>query len=249
MSFETFWDEDYLLLEKEFLNYIKFVPLTSEHYDVWSIKLANLLLLIGSSIDSFFKNALPYTLSILLSEYYSKNHGQYHSRISELNKYHSMLENDKTNMGVFRDVFREFYKLGSNPVYVLSNKEKLIPFDKWEFDQTPSWWKVYRVLKHDRIKHRKSCTLGITLNALSALFLLNIYHLESRKSLVIQNKDIIRSNMNLNSFSNFLDERGRINTIQPLIAKTELFGYVYETEGYDYEYPWHILDPANVYGL
>lgn len=249
MSFETFWDEDYLLLEKEFLNYIKFVPLTSEHYDVWSIKLANLLLLIGSSIDSFFKNALPYSLSVLLSEYYSNNHGQYHGRISDLNKYHSMLTNDKANMGIFRDVFQEFYKLGNKPVYVLSNKEKLIPFNKWEIDQTPNWWKVYRDLKHDRIKHRKSSTLGITLNALSALFLLNIYHLESRKSLAIQNKDVLRSNMTLREFSNFFDERGRITTIQPLIAKTEIFGYVYETHGHDYEYPWHILDPANVYGL
>ena len=55
MTFETFWDEDYLLLEKEFLNFIKYVPLTSEHYDVWSMKLANLLLLIGSSIDYFLK--------------------------------------------------------------------------------------------------------------------------------------------------------------------------------------------------
>ena len=46
--------------------------------------------------------------------------------------------------------------------------------------------------------------MGITLNALSALFLMNIYHLESRKRLVIQNKDVIRSNMNLKSFHIFL---------------------------------------------
>jgi hypothetical protein len=213
------------------------------------MKLANLLLLIGSSIDSFFKNALPYSLSVLLSEYYLNNPGQYHSRISELSKYHIMLENDKTTMGVFRDVFQEFYALSNNPVYVLSNKEKLIPFNKWEIDQTPIWWKVYRDLKHDRIKNRKFCTLGITLNALSALFLMNIYHLESRKNLVMQNKDVIRSNMNLTNFPDFLDERRKINTIQPLIAKTELFGYVYKTKGNDYEHPWQILDPANVFGL
>jgi hypothetical protein len=248
MSFNTFWDEDYILLEKEFLNYIKFVPLAVEHYDVWSMKLANLLLLIGSSIDSFFKNALPYSLEVLLSEYNLDNESQ-NNRIDKLNNYQARLERNNTNIILFKDVFEEIYKLSSKPVYVLSNKEKLEPFIDWETDQPLNWWKVYTNLKHDRIKNRKHCTLGITLNALSALFLLNIYHLESRKSLVMRNKDVIRSNMDLNNFSHFLEERGKINTIQPLIAKTELFGYVYETEGYDYEHPWRILDPANVYGL
>ncbi len=247
MNFETFWDEDYLLLETEFLSYTKFVPLVPEHYDVWSIKLANLLLLIGSSVDSFLKNALPHSLSVLLSEYCLNNHGKIHPRVNDLYKYHSMLHDDKTNMGIFRSVFEEFYKFSNKPVYVLSNKEKLIPFNAWEDDMTPEWWKVYRSLKHDRIEHRKSCTLGITLNALAALFVLNIYHLESREYLVYS-KNVIRSNMNPR-FMDFFEERGKINTIQPLIAKTKLFGYVFETDGYDYDHPWNILDPANVYGL
>lgn len=248
MSFETFWDEDYLLLENEFINYVKFVPLVTEHNKVWSIKLANLLLLVGSSIDSFFKNALYFCLSKLLSEYFQNNHRRLHSRVYDLNKYYSMLGKDKTNMGVFRDVFEEFYTLSNKPVYVLSSKEKLIPFNSWEEDRTPDWWKVYRQLKHDRIKHRMSCTLEITLNALAALFLLNIYHLECRKHLVLQRKDVIRSNMDPEHLD-FFEERGKIDTLQPLIVKTELFGYVFETDGYEYENPWRILDPANVFGL
>lgn len=257
MNFNSFWDEDYILLENEFLKFTKYVPLESEHYEVWSIKLANLLLLIGSSIDSFLKNALPYSLNTLLSEYdpgninlcnYGlSNNIKIQPRFIELCNYHSKLQNDRTTMGIFRSTFEEFYQFSNKPVYILSNKEKLIPFSEWGNDRTPEWWKVYRNLKHDRIKHRKSCTLGITLNALAALFLLNIYHLECREYLFYI-KDIIRSNMDAKSFD-FFEERMKIDTIQPLIAKTEVFGYVYETDGSDYSHPWNILDPANVYGL
>jgi hypothetical protein len=52
---ELVW-EVYQSLEDEFLNYLKYVPLTPSHYEVWSTPLANLLNNIGSSVDSFFKN-------------------------------------------------------------------------------------------------------------------------------------------------------------------------------------------------
>ena len=62
-----FWEEDYLPLETEFLNFIRYVPLTEEHKDVWSLKLANQLLLIGSSIDSFFKYYFECITPILMN--------------------------------------------------------------------------------------------------------------------------------------------------------------------------------------
>ena len=48
-----FWEEDYISLEEEFMEILRYIPLSEEHEGVWSLKLANLLLLIGSSIESF----------------------------------------------------------------------------------------------------------------------------------------------------------------------------------------------------
>ncbi len=45
------------------------------------------------------------------------------------------------------------------------------------------WWKVYRNLKHDKVGNKESATLKIVLNALAALFLLNVHHYESRSYL------------------------------------------------------------------
>jgi hypothetical protein len=63
MSFEaySFWNEDYILREKEFLDIVTYVPLDINHSDVWSLKLANLLILVGSSID-FLQSAMMYCL-------------------------------------------------------------------------------------------------------------------------------------------------------------------------------------------
>lgn len=244
MTFEAFWEEDYLLLEEEFLDFIKYVPLVENHEDVWSMKLANLLLLIGSSIDSFFKNSLQYCLNILIEENSPENNNN-PQRLSEYEDYQNKLDSNNTNMGDFREVFNEFYMLSNEPVYVLRNKWEFKPFNKWSEDKSPEWWDVYRKLKHDRIKHRERCTLKITLNALGALFLLNIYHVESRRKLMEQRK-IIKSNMNVGYLLKIMDERGNINEINPILAKTYLFGYVFKgSHGHYYDSPWSLLDPSD----
>ncbi len=242
--------EDYLLLEEEFLNFIKYVPLVENHNEVWSMKLANLLLLIGSSIDSFFKKALNYCLTVLTKEYYFNNHGKFHPRFFDFGKYQNQLRNDRTNMGTFRDIFKEFYEFSDEPVYVLISKRTLKPFSQWSQGQSPDWWKVYRDLKHDRIKNREKCTLNITLNALAALFFLNAYHVQSRKKLM-EHRKVINSNLNVGYLLVEMDERGNFKEkLNPIIAKTSLFGYIFK--GHYYHYPWHILDPGhpqNVYHL
>lgn len=249
MTFEAFWDEDYLLLEEEFLNFVKYVPLVINHDEVWSMKLANLLLLIGSSIDSFFKKSFHYCLTILTKEYYFNNHGNFHPRLVDFEKYQHQLRNDRTNMGSFRDVFKEFYEFSDEPVYILKTKRVLKPFSRWSQGQTPEWWKVYRDLKHDRIKNREKCTLNITLNALAALFFLNVYHVQSRKKLM-EHRKVINSNLNIGYLIREMDERGNFEeNLNPILAKTNLFGYIFKGSHY-YQYPWHILDPGhpqNVY--
>lgn len=249
MTFEAFWDEDYLWLEEEFLNFVKYVPLVDNHKEVWSMKLANLLLLIGSSIDSFLKNSLQYCLNILIEEY-SQEDNNNSQKLSEFEAYQNQLDSDNTNMRIFREVFNEFYNLSDEKVYVLSNKWELNPFNAWSENRSPKWWDVYRKLKHNRIEHREKCTLEVTLNALGALFLLNITHVESRKKLMEQKK-VIKSNLNIRYLIQNMDEKGDMHEINPILAKSYLFGFIFKGTMY-YNHPWRALDPGhpeNVHGF
>lgn len=262
-----FWEEDYKPLESEFLEFITFVPLSEEHKEIWSIKLANQLLLIGSSIDSFFQCAMSSLRKKLIYDHINARKYDYlgingkkgydwyfYQGIgyteddfrAESEFYDNLLKDVKPNMGLYRDIFEDFYHLSDKSVHVLRTEEEIKPFKEWGEDKSPQWWLNYRELKHSRFQNRKLATLKMVLESLAALFLLNIFHIHNRKFLV--NKKVIRGNINLNH-SSFLNSRGKIETLEPIIAKTDLFGYVWKTKGHWSKYPWSILDPGNVYGI
>ena len=242
-----FWEEDYTALEKEFIEFLRYVPLSKEHEKVWSLKLANQLLLIGSSIESFFKCSI---LSLKASEIYNyietPNYGgkvgytpEDFQSISKLNK---LLLDERRDMGLYRDIFEDYFHLSNKSVFVLRSKEELIPFYEWSNGKPPQWWITYRNLKHSRFEHRKTANLKIVLAAMAALFLLNLYQENTREYLT--NNGVIRSNMNLEN--SFFKSRTPKSFGQPIIAKTNLFGYIFDS---DYPNPWDILDPGNVFGL
>ncbi len=246
-----FWEEDYTSHEAEFIDFIRYVPLSEEHEDVWSLKLANLLLLIGSSIDSFFKCSMTSLRTSMIYDYlevsdFSGRVGYIPEEFKTISNLHEILLRDvKPNMGLYREFFEIFYSLSSKDVYVLRTKEKITPFIEWAEGKSPEWWRVYRDLKHSRFEYRKSATLKNVLDSLAALFLLNIYHIDSRKYLV--DKNVIRSNMKLDE--NFINSRDPNTFGQPIIAKTNILGYVWDRNSFYGQHPWTILDPGNVYRL
>lgn len=261
-----FWEEDYKSLEADFLEFVTYVPLSEEHMDIWSLKLANQLLLIGSSIDSFFKCAMASLRKQMIQDhidarkydflglekegvwewYFYQGIGYTIEDFKDESEfYNNLLKDNQPNMGLYRTIFEDFYQLSTKKIYVLRTQEEFTPFKEWAGDKSPQWWLSYRDLKHDRFQNRKDATLKTVLDALSALFLLNVYHIDTRKYLV--NKRVIRSNMKLDH-PYFLNSRKKYETIQPIIAKTDLFGYVWESGGH-WEDPWSILDPGNVYDI
>jgi len=244
-----FWEEDYTPLEDEFINFIRYIPLAKEHEEVWSFKLVNLLLLIGSSIDSFFKCSIASLRASMIYRYLeTQNLRSFYApedfeMASELHRL--LLKDEPPNMGLYRNIFEEYYNLSNKTVYVLRTKDEIKPFKEWMNGKSPEWWKIYRDLKHSRFGNRKSANLKIVLNALSALFLLNIYHTDTRGYLY--NNGVIRSNMKLDDV--FFNSREPDNMGQPLIAKTNIFGYIWDNEGFWKQHPWNILDPGNTFGL
>lgn len=255
VSSYTLWEEDYLNFENDFLDFIKYVPLDEKHDDVWSLKLANQLLLIGSSIDSFLKYLMPEGIEYTTKKYYDtygSNICGNHAYLMNLGRSVNLHRNDRTNMSTFRFIFEECDELSKRTVYVLRNKKQINPFKKWGKDQAPDWWKVYTKIKHDKFKNRKKATLDIVLGALAALFLLNVNSFENRPYLATNGviKEI-HSGQHLNSLIKELEKKP-FSSPWPTVAKTKLFAYIYD----DYHYwnngrdcPWKkVIDPTNIYG-
>lgn len=243
-----FWDQDYLNHEAVFLDYLKYVPLDEINENVWSLKLAEQLLLIGSSIDSFLKCAKSSLRNSFIDERLIntfKGICYTYEDFEEESIFYSRLLKNESNMGAFRELFENYFYLSDKIVYILINNNELRHFKKWADDKSPEWWKVYTKLKHDKYKNRKKATLKVVINALAALFLLNITHLQNRRYLI--DIEIIRSNIQLKEYDSFLN--GDFHNINPIIAKTKLFGYIFNKNTHWNTYPWTILDPGNVHGL
>lgn len=244
------------------MDFIRYVPLSKDHHNVWSLKLANLLLLIGSSIDSFFKCSLSSLRTSLIDNHINSRKFAYICLEGECVTYQSigymiedfeeesdfykkLLKTEKPDMGLYRDIFDEHYKLSNKVVYVLRTREKIKPFEEWANGKSPKWWQIYRDLKHSRFEYRKRATLKVVLNSLAALFLLNTCNPITKEYLYV--KDVIRSNMQL---TDEFFKSAEPNTFgQPIIAKTNLFGHVWDVNSHYGQYPWTILDPGNVYEL
>jgi hypothetical protein len=98
----SFWEDDYIPLEEEFLRYLKYVPLTSSHKKVWSLKLVNQLLIIGNSIESFFKSILPFYLNKKIEQHNKVCPaclGYHNSAIDHILQLKYRLNNNETNFG------------------------------------------------------------------------------------------------------------------------------------------------------
>ena len=206
------WDE-YKLLEEDFIKYLRYVPLTTDHKNVWSLYLGDLLIRIGSIFDSFLRRTI---FSSVLDN------------AADIRRYRT-LDDYRINMVIYNELYEPFYKLSSKKIYELRTLEELYPFLSWKSNNTPYWWKNYNHVKHDRFKNKKEATLETVLEALGGLFIFNVMHLETMPVLV--DYDIIKSTLAQDYLKDILSNKEPLQVIDTVYAKTKLFGYVFELEG------------------
>lgn len=208
---ELVW-ETYQSLENEFLDCIDYIPLSEEHYSVWSYKLANLLNNVGSSVDSFFKNAI---------ECKSLDDFKGITKIRD--------PDAPRNMKVYRDIFNGRYNLSKKTIFEIKNYTTIYPYKEWSELGTLNWWNDYLKIKHDRFENHKRATLKTTLDALGALFLLFLNQKETIPMLV--DIEIIKSGFEKDYCTNLLFQGEPLKEIGSAVyAKTSLFGYVFEPQ-------------------
>jgi hypothetical protein len=215
-----YW-EYYRDLERQFGNFLEFVPYLSGNENTYSFRLANLILAIGAHIDSAFKEMARYPEFVT--------------------KYPLILtkpsgESKNPTIRDYYDLAVE-YKLAQRKVMFkrLPEREQLIPFQQYvkveDRVQTPNWWRIYNGVKHHFSENFENANLQNTRDALAGAFLLNIIHAPAYIRLVeyriVTPDPIGRTEFTLNA--------GWQNRIKEFVKKDERFGFI-ETPLLSYKY-------------
>lgn len=224
----TIWHE-YEYLEADFVKCVRYLPFIPENYNVWSPHFSDLIIRIGSVFDSFLKKAL------------------FCESLNSINDIETIRSKKPRyiNMADYHTVFNDLHHLFSKKIFNLYTFEPFIPFSEWkEINTTLEWWEAYRKLKHNRFENKEVATLKATFNALGALFLVIILHPETAEILV--DFDIIHGNYDKKCIKNIISGKERQCDMVPIYAKTNLFGFVFDSEAYtlDDEYKKHMLSPS-----
>lgn len=161
--------------EKEFVSFLEVVPFVPKHSNVYSFKLFNLMLTIGSHVENVFKTMARYP------------------KFSNDPKIQKIIRSDKPNIRMYGEAFEPIYHLSSKrilikkePIYGLREYYKnLIPFSSFS-KKSPLWWREYNELKHSWYKENNISKANIinTLNALASLFQLIIRHEQGWNKLI-----------------------------------------------------------------
>ena len=186
----------YAKLEREFIETTSYVALESVHEKVWSEKFGELLIRIGSSVGSYF-NLMVNSNSLDEEKSITKLR-------KEIETKRQKNQNWSPTITDFRKAFEPIFRLSNTQVeasYGLTYYGILTPFKDFN-SKTPSWWDAHNKLKHEFFeKLEERATLQNTINALSGLFLLNIFHKENQQYLIRHNNVIFSEGVGATEFA------------------------------------------------
>lgn len=171
-SFENggFW-ELYKDLERQFEDFLTYVPFLDGNEKAYSFKLLNLILSIGGHVDSAFKEMAKY------SDF---------AKDPECKKIVDLVK--KSERGEFAIVritdpiaaFERLYGICGEKILFkrLPQRELIQPFKpRGKVVGSPKWWSTYNEVKHHVAFNLEKANLENTLNALAGAFLLNVRHI------------------------------------------------------------------------
>jgi hypothetical protein len=215
-----YW-EYYKDIERQFDDFLEYVPYIEGNEKTYSFKLLNLFLSIGGHIDSAFKEMARY------SEFVEKP-----SCID-------ILRRAEEKSGIIISgirAFDEIYGLCSKKVIFKSLPERTIlaPFTY----SMPEWWNYYNDIKHNVSDNLKKANLKNVRDALAGAFLLNVIHKPAKDRLFKLHLIEPKYQQGTSYFEVYNDKFGdqemypkrdpRINYKNPFTIETPIFLYDYE---------------------
>jgi len=170
-----FW-EYYKDLERQFEDFLEYVPYIDKNESVCSFRLVNLILSIGGHVDSAFKRMAFY-------RGFNRGHEEI-KRIREKVKRsrESIKRGGPPIMVSFRENFQAFeeeYGISKEKIIFkrLPMRELVQPFKPHNpVTNAPKWWIVYNGAKHDFAESFERASLSMAKDALAGAMLLNIRH-------------------------------------------------------------------------
>lgn len=145
-----YWNH-YIILEEDFRNTLRYVELAEENFKTFSVEFNKQLQSIGSEFDVICKEICKYY------EYDNKR---------RINEYAEVILPKFTNI-----VNEEIALKGDNDFIIKPLKDwSLTPNHK-----SPSWWRCYNDVKHNRVNNMGKANMENVLNALASLYLIEMY--------------------------------------------------------------------------
>ncbi len=214
-----FW-EYYRDLERQFENYLEYVPYVEGNEKTYSFKLLNIFLSIGGHIDSALKELARY------------------QRFSEIESCKEILDRAERKEGILVSgirAFDEIYAINSMTV-TFKCIPKRIPITPFNCEK-PEWWTFYNDLKHDISSNIKKANLETVRDALAGAFLLNVIH--EPAALRLFKYGLLKPNYPLSSFVEIISDtfrgqswyrkRPKYGPVEDaFIIETSLFSFDYE---------------------
>lgn len=162
MNNEEMYFSVYNDIEREVLELTKSIHFTDDQSNVYSIKIADLIIRCSVELEAIAK-----------SLYRIKNNGK-----------------QSEKMGKCFTWLDKYFKLSQKEIIIVSpcfhfqkyKENKFCPFD-YKDKSIDDYYSVYCALKHDRIKNIKKATLYTLTRVLGALYILNIYYANRKMSL------------------------------------------------------------------
>lgn len=139
----------FLAIEKDLENLSRYVEFSNENLDTYSIAMTHILLSASSEVDVIMKQ-----LCFLLDSSQAANN---------ISDYRSIIK-DKLPSRVKEEVYIDRYSLSFKP------------WDNWNGNQNPNWWRSYNNVKHQRNIHFREANLQNAINAVGALLISVVFY-------------------------------------------------------------------------
>lgn len=143
-----FWTH-YLVLESDIDNISRFIEFSENNFHTYSIQLAHFLLAVGSEIDVLLK-----ALCRMLDNA---------AKLRNMQNYKKVITDNLPGI-IKQEVLCRKYGL------------RLTPWINWVDEERLEWWQAYNAVKHKRNIHFEEANLKNSLNAIAALYLLNVHY-------------------------------------------------------------------------
>jgi hypothetical protein len=138
----------FLALESDLERLSRFVEFTEDNFQTYSLEMARLLLAASAEVDVVLKE-------LCMGADPDK-------KPKDINEYRKIMQ-------------ARLPRLCEMPVRIPRFGLRIIPWQNWNSDENPDWWKAYNQVKHKRAQHFRQANLQNTIKAIAGLFVATMY--------------------------------------------------------------------------